>query len=393
MSVSERKQQAKVYWRKRWVRILVAVPVLAAAIFGEYRLANIPLPIEVEKTISPVRAALIKGEVLVVDNPFREVGQSASGLRTELLPPDDTTKGISITAHFDSARLSDGNMERLRRASESVPEKKPPPDGLQQIDYTTDEPAEDSQALPRAEREDTANPCSAAVALALADDTKPLKELHFFQPTDPSVGERTLEIKAVGADLMVQLSVVDATHPVGLDPSRKPLGPGCSKTVSVGEWERSFTGPTQLEVIVPAGESFKVWFSPLPKQNPWPSATDVHEPFKLVVVPPVSASALSKITQGGSAPTFPVLKASSVAGEPLLLNHFKIGAEELQLGVSGKAMVQENGKDIVTFDVWTWMKKNPLIAILFSGLEVGLINWVRLSFKKRSNTSKRHKAA
>ncbi|MBC8030720.1 MAG: hypothetical protein H7Z16_11460 [Pyrinomonadaceae bacterium] len=387
--MSDRKQQAMVYWRKRWVRVLVAVPVLAAAIFGEYRLANIALPIEVDKTISPVRAALIKGEVLVVDNPFREVGQSVGGLRTELLPADDTTKGISIAAHFDSARLSDGNMERLRRASESVPEKKPPPpDGLQQIDYTTDEPEEDSQPLPRAGREDTTKPCSAAIALALADDTKPLRELHFFQPTDPSVGERTLEVKAVGADLMVQLSVVDATHPASPDPSRKPLGPGCSKTVSVGEWERSFTGPTQLEVIVPAGESFKVWFSPLPKQNPWPSAGDVHEPFKLVVVPPVSASGVSKISQGGSAPAFPFLKASSVAGEqPLLLNHFKIGAEELQLGISGKAMVQENGKDIVTFDVWKWMKMNPLIALLFSGLEVALINWVRLSFKKRSTTS------
>ena len=38
------------------------------------------------------------------------------------------------------------------------------------------------------------------------------------------------------------------------------------------------------------------------------------------------------------------------------------------------------------------MKMNPLIAILFSGLEIGLINWVRLSFKKRTNTSKRQKA-
>jgi hypothetical protein len=378
MSVSDFKQRGKEYWRKRWVRILIAVPILVGAIYGEYCLANIPLPVEVEKTISPVKAALIKREVLVVENPFREVGPPASGLRNELLPPDEATKGISIAAHFESARLSDDNMKRLRRQSERDPKKKPPTEDLQQIDYTTDEPDEDSQQQPSAVPVDTAKPCSAAIALALVDDTKPPKEIHFFQPTDPSVGDRTLEIKAVGADLVVQLSVVDPTQHVTPEPTRRPLGPGCSKTVSKGDWERSFTGPTQLEVVVPANESFRIWFSPLPRQNPWPSAGDFHEPFKLVALPPVSASGMSKIIQGSSPPTLPSLKASSVAGEqPLLLRHLRLGAEELQLDVSGKAMVQEYGKFAVTFDLLEFANRNRLVAAILGVLDIALLGWVK----------------
>lgn len=385
MAQSELKQSARKFWRKRWVRILVAVPVLVAAIFVEYRLANIPLPVEVE-TISPVKASLIKREVLVVENPFRDVVAQASGLGSELLPRDDTTNGISIAAHFDSARLSDGNMDRLRRESQRDPAKKPPTQGLQQVDYTTDEPAEDSQAHSSAVTSATVPPCSAAIALALFDNAKPPTEIQFLQPPDASVGERTVAIKAVGGDLVVHLSVVDNTQPVTLDPTKKQLGAGCRKIVSVGEWERSFTGPTQLEVVVPAEQSFQVWFSPLPKQNPWPGVGDFHEPFNLIAVPPVSASGLQKTIQGNSPPTAPALKASRVAGEqPILLRHLRIGAEGLQLDISGQAMVQENGKDIVTFDLWKWMKLNPLIAILLSGLELSLVNWVRLSFKKTPN--------
>jgi len=364
------------------VRILVAVPVLVAAIYGEYLLASIPLPIEVEKAVN---AALTREELVIV-GPFREVDQHPGELRAALLPADDTTKGISIAAHFDSARFSESIMTRLQRDSERDPKKEPPPpSGLQQIDYTTDEPEEDSQAPPRVAAVETAQPCSAAIALALADDSRPPKEIHFLQPTDPSFGDRALEIKAVGADLVVQLSVVDATQPAPPAPKGggKRMGPGCSKTVSAGTHEYSFTGPTDLEIIVPAEQSFKVWFSPLPGQNPWPKASDTHEPFKLVTLPAVSASGLRKISLGGSPSITPSLNASSVAGEqPLLLRHLRIAAEELQLEVSGKAMVQENGKDIVTFDLWQWMKSNTLIALLLSGLEIGLINWVRLSFKR-----------
>lgn len=387
MAPSGLKQNLTKFWRKRWVRILVAVPVLVAAIFVEYRLANIPLPVEVEKTISPIKASLIKREVLIVENPFREIVSQGRDLQSELLPRNDTTKGISIAAHFDSARLSDGNMDRLLRESKRDPAKKPPTQGLQQVDYTTDEPAEDSQAHSGAASGASAQPCSAAIALTLADDTRPPKEIQFLQPSDATFGERTLEIKVIGGDLIVQLSVVDTMQPVTLDPTRKPLGAGCSKTVSVGAaWERSFTGPTQLEVVVPAEQSFQVWFSPLPKQNPWPRVGDFHEPFNLITVPPVSASGLQKTIQGSSPPTFPTLKASRVTGEqPLLLRHLRIGAEELQLDISGQAMVQENGKDIVTFDLWKWMKLYPLPAILLSGLQLSLVNWVRLSFKKTPN--------
>jgi hypothetical protein len=146
----------------------------------------------------------------------------------------------------------------------------------------------------------------------------------------------------------------------------------------VGDWERSFTGPTQLEVVVPAGESFQVWFSPLPKQNPWSGTGDLHEPFKLVALPPVSASGLSKIIQGSSSSTLPSLKASSVAGEqPLLLRHLRLGAEELQLDVSGKAMVQENGRFVVTFDLLEFANRNRLVAAILGVLDIALLGWVK----------------
>jgi hypothetical protein len=376
MSIHNLVQSGKVYWGKRLIRILVAVLVVVGAIVLQYRLANIPLPVEVEKSTppyTPVAAALIKREELIIDNPSRgEEAQSTSDIPTEVLPADGGTEGVQIDAHFDSARLGDDNMKRLRRESEQAPkENPPPPEGLQQIDYTSVVPAASPEG-PGQPPDQTAKPCRAAISIALADNTKLPSELHFFQPDDPVAGDRSLEIKAVGADLIVQMSVLDATN--------KFRGPGCGKTISVGDedWHRSFAGGTLLQIVVPAGTSFQVWFSPLPKQNPWSGASDFFEPFKLVVSPPLRIGAIRRTTRDGSPSIPPTFNASSeVGGQPLLLKHLRIGSEELQLDFSGKAMVQENGKYAVTFDLWAFARKNSLLAGILAMLDVALLEGLR----------------
>src|SRR6266850_888914 len=124
------KHLIKVYWWKGLVPILAVAVLLAGAIYGEYWLAHLSVPVDVEKStprFTPVTAARVQHEGLIIDDPSLEAtDQPPSVFPKKLLPHDDNRKGFSLAVHFDSARLSGDNLNELRR------QKRPlPPEGLQ----------------------------------------------------------------------------------------------------------------------------------------------------------------------------------------------------------------------------------------------------------------------
>lgn len=368
MSLRVLMQRAGTYWQRRLIRILVAALVLAGAIVVQYRLANIPLPVQVEKTnppYTPATAAHINEDELVVDKPSEQAADSsATDNPTGVLVSGLVKEFVTVDAQFDSAQLSDDLMAKLQRNSPEAPPQK----GLQQIGYATED-SDEAQPEKSNQQRDNMKPCRTLVSVNLAEDGRMPSELHFFQLRGvPGTDHyRYFKMKAVGSDLMVELLTRNLAGEVN--------APGCSKTLSVGKWHHALTGPVPVKIFVPDGASFKLSFTPFNEKIKWSVPGDFFEPLSFS---PLSARAVRKTTREGSSSLPPAFNAESVAGaKPLLLNHLRIGADELQLDFSGQAMVQENGKYAVTFSLWEFAKKYPLLAGLLAMFDAGLLEGLR----------------
>jgi hypothetical protein len=371
---------AKAYWQKRLVRILIALLVLGGAVYAEYRLAHIALPVEVESSkpaYTPVQSDLIKREVLVIKNPSPQpAGQSPADGAALMLLADEGSDAVTVEAHFESALLDDDIMSLLRR------ENKPPlpPADARQIAYTTEGQADESEQP--AQPDENARPCRTSIHVSLASNAKLPSELSFFQLKGPGADRyRNLEMKATGADLVVQL----LTRNAAANRLGKIEGPGCTKTLSVGDWSRTTSSPVPLKIVVPAGTSFQFWFTPLGEKPAWSGTAGLFEAFELEATP-LRVHGVDKISYDAPS-AVPAFSATSLEGHPLLLRHLLIGSGELQLDYAGQAMVQENGKYAVTFSLLEFAKGNPILAGILAMLDAALLEWVRRALFKWNKSS------
>jgi hypothetical protein len=371
----------KAYWQRRLVRILVALVVLAGAIYLQYRLANIPLPVDVEKSkppYTPATAALIKREALVVDTPVVDLTDNSSGGTAGVLLSGEGTDFVSVEAHFDSAQLGNDFMELLKSDTQKNPL---PTQDSQSIVYTAmvseDAEAATEESGPKLEKQ-KAVPCRTSIRVRLANSAKPPGELHFFQLDPGTEKHRNLEMKAIGADLVVELLTRNFTDTFG-----EMQGTNCGKTLEVGDWHRSFTAPATVDVVVPAGTSFRFSFTSAEGKMAWTSAAQSYEPFKLVALP-VNGRAVRTVKREASPATSPktIFEARSTDSGPLVLKYLRVGSEELQLDFVGQAMVQENGKYAVTFSLLEFAKANPILAGIMAMLDAALLEWIRRALFK-----------
>lgn len=370
------------YWQKRLVRILVALLILAGAIYLQYRLANIPLPVDVEKSkppYTPTTAALIKREELVVDAP--NVDNSTGQAPARVFLSGDGTDFVSVEVRFDSAQIGHDFMDLLRTDPE---EKSLPTQARQQIVYSAmpdEEEAVTTSKTATSPAKQEAAPCRTSIDVKLAAGAKMPAELHFFQDKPGSDRHLEFEMTAVGADLVVELLTRNFAKAFG-----EMQGTDCGKSLTVGQWHRSFTAPAPIDVVVPAGTGFRFSFNAAAGKMPWTGPGKFYEPFKLVALP-INARAVRDVRREASpatsAPTEPILDAQSVAGgPPLVLKYFRVGSEELQLDFAGTAMVRENGKYAVTFSLLEFIKGNPILAGILAMLDAALLEWIRRALFK-----------
>lgn len=384
----------RVYWQKRLVRVFVALLVLAGAIYLQYRLANIPVLVDVEKSKPPYTpaTALVLREELVVDTPTvdNSTGQTSAGL----LFSGEGTDYVSVEARFDSAQIGKDFIELLQTDPE---QKSFPTLDRQAIVYSampTEEAAvsaRDTRPQPMKQR---AAPCRTSIAVKLPEGAKPLTELHFFQLQPGSDHDRRFEMKAVGADVVVELVTSNLTDDFG-----EMQGTDCGKTLSIGQWNRSFTAPAPIRIVVPAGSAFRFSFTSAEGKMPWTGPGKFYEPFRLVALP-LNARAVREVqleapaailpatpTSPFSSPT-PIRESRSVDGEPpLLLKYFRVGPEELQLDFAGRAMVQENGQYVMTFDLLEFIRRNMILAGILAMLNAALLEWIRRTLFKGNKSS------
>lgn len=377
------------YWQKRWVRILVALLVLAGAIYLQYRLANIPLPVDVEKSkplYTPATAALIKKEELLVDMPV--VDKSAGGVPSGVLLSGDGTEFVSVEARFDSAQITKDFIDLLKSDAD---ERSFPSQDRQAIIYSAmpdeDEADKPAESAPTPEKQKTA-PCRTSIDVKLPDGAKTVAELYFFQLAPGSDKHRSFEMKVVGSDVVVQLLTRNFPR---AETYGEMGGSDCGKTLTIGDWNRSFTAPAPIDIVVPDGASFRFSFTSAEGKTPWTGAGKFYEPFKLVALP-LNAQAVKEVKRDASSNSAPappaILEARAVSGgPPLVLKYFRVGSEELQLDYAGQAMVQENGKYAVTFSLVDFIKSNPILAGILAMLDAALLEWIRRALFKGNKIS------
>jgi len=338
------------------------VLVLAIAIFMQYRLANIPIPLHVDtdSAYSVMAAQLGSNEELVVTSPSPQTQNPVSGDSSKMLFSGTVPDYVALDVHFDLGRLSGQDLNLLKR---NPPPNQPPlPSGQQIVDYSSAGPADGIVKTSKT----NLPPCRTSVEGMPVGATMP-NELHLFQSKRSGDDNyRYLELKA-DQELLVSLLTIG--------PSNDPDAPGCGKRLGIAAWTLPLSGPQKIGIVAAAGTVIRLAFTPFSREAPWKSKTD-FEPFKLEN----SRLLAHALRRAGRIDNTTILSAmASDDDKGLVLKHLWLGADSVKLEFSGKAMVQKNGKYVETFDLVRFATSNPLVAGLLAMVDGALLEWLRRS--------------
>src|ERR1044071_5509676 len=350
------------YWQLFPVRLMAGLLVLTGAIIPQLYLLFRPEPVNLKDTGKFSPAELMLGrEELMIDGP---VTNSDEGLLLSHIGQPNEIVDFS----FDRARLDGDTLLQLSDSN--------PPTNPTRIDYLTTKSA-------RAPTEGES--CQTGIDVKLADARKPPATLHFYQ-TDAPGGDiyRRLDMKAMGGELIFSINTY------GDDVS----APGCRKKLAIGS---DFSSPTEgsypLAIVAEADSVSHFSFNPATAENTlWDKPDSFFQPFDLGreqnspnAPAPLRARAVEIRTLGGDkspGPTSLLSARSLEGGELLTIESLKVGSDRIQINVSGRGLVKENGKDYV--NLVDRMKRHLLIAALLAVANVAILVWfMRLLFSQR----------
>jgi len=358
-------------WRQRTARAGAALLVLAAAAFAQYKLANVPLPVNLETTekFSPAIVRLGQEE-LIIEGPLVN---STEGL---LFSHDGGPNEI-VDVSFERARLDEQTLQMF----ESLGLR--PPATPAGIDYRAQEAKQPSSG---------GEPCRTRVELRAAAEMP--AELHLFQLGTAGLNRyRHLEMTAKGAELTSYLLTES--------PGDTDVGPGCQKLLRVGDWNQSLS-TIEVAAIVADKTALRFTFKPLtPDSALWGGDGAGLEPIDLGAPklspndpPPFRARAVSIRRLGDpTAVPSPLLSAQSTSdGPPLTIYGLRIGSDQLQLSIAGKGWAKIDGED-VTVDLLDRVQKNPIPSALLAAANAALLAWATRLILKSFSTKPQSKSS
>jgi hypothetical protein len=384
-------RRVSAYWKKRIVRGAVALLVFAGVFFLQYRLANIPLPVDVEAsnkfTIPPI---MLGQEELVIEGPVIDPA-SHQLLYHEGKPTE------SVSVMFDQARLSEDTIEfyDIKQVTPSIPAQITYDTYVP--DYKRPKPKLTVRPKPSPTPEaKAAEACQTNVRVELANKEKPPAEIHFFQKDRGREFFRHLEMKASGAELVVQIETLSPPENDSNDSADEGMVeedraateedetamPACLKSLKLksqttGEANVKIPADSPIVAIPATDSTFKFHFLPLPLHGnspSWGGKDGFYEAFTLG--PPVGAPVIQ--AHGVSIKAFDGSIILSIraadAKSPLRVNKLEVGEDQLKASISGRGFVTIKGEEI-TVDLLERIKKYPLIAGLFLVANAGLIAW------------------
>jgi hypothetical protein len=350
--------------RQRIARAGVGLLVLAGAAFAQYKLANVPMPVNLDTTgkFSPATIRLGQEE-LIVEGP---VVNSAEGI---LFSHDGRPNEI-VDVSFEHARLDEQTVGKFQSLGLS------PPSTPAKIDYR----AQDSRSAPIGDE-----PCRTRVELRAS--SKMPDEIHLFQLGNPGLNhDRQLEMRTTGSEL--------TTHLLIESPSGLYLEPGCQKVLKVGDWNRSCS--IDITTNVAENSGLRLSFKPLTSDSAlWEDTEGLFTPFelgqqKLKSTDPLpfqaQAASIRPLGDGNSSAPL-TLSARSTSNGPLLTIHgLRIGSDQIQLSVSGKGFVKIDG-GVFTVNFLTRVQENPILSALLAAVNAALLALVARLILKSPLTS------
>ena len=346
--------------RQRIARAAAGLLVLAGAAFAQYKLANVPEPVEVEtiKELSPATVRLGQEE-LIIEGPVVDAEQGM--LFSHNGRPNET-----VDVRFDRARLGKETLESFQRLRAS------PPSTAAAINYR---PMKSKSA-------DGHEPCRTRIDLF--SFSKMPEEIHLFQYGDPGQNyHRHIEMTAKGAELVSGILTAS--------PDESALAPGCQYSLDVGEWSEPI-GRVQVTIVMNDNSTVRLYFRPrTPGTNPWAETKGVlpldlgAQKLKSTDAQPFQAHGVRIKPLGGGDSASDLVSATSLNDGPLLnIRGLMIGSDELQLSVSGKGWVATGGK-IKTVNLFSLIEQNKIISAILGAANAALLAWVgRLVFKNPS---------
>jgi len=321
----------------------LALLVFAGAVAVQVYLAKMPLQIDLE-TI-PVTARLGQEELVI------------GGLTTEeptgVLLTHNGRQNEVVDVYFERAQLAGETFQLLTSVGLT------PPSALGQISYVT----QDTDTKPG-----SGEPCRTSILFQMKTAPKPVTTIHFYQQDKlPADRYRTLELRAIGGELMVRMNTV-------APPNGNPHAPGCQKLLRANEWRQVLGPSVGIIVAVPPDSSLRFRFQSL-------AGNAMSLESGLLDIHPLQARSLevkplpSRKPMGGSS----LYLSSAGAKEVLRVTSLDIGADQLQVKVLGKGWVKKRG-EYLTYDFLERLKNFPIIAGLLGALDGALINWLKILF-------------
>jgi len=350
----------KAFKRHRIARAGVGLLVLAGAALAEYKLANVPRPVNLETTgrFSPATIRLGQAE-LVIGGPVVDS-------KERLLFSHEGKPNETVDISSDHARLDEDTREMFEHFGARILSTPT------QIDYRAEDPTESSASL---------EPCHTRVEILAA--SKMPDEIHIFQLGDPGANSfRHLRMRAKGAELVLNL--------VTRSPSDNSEGaPGCQYVIRVGDWHDNITA-LDLTAVNSEDSDLRLNFRRLMRDStPWADTEGVL-PLDLGTQqltpasspPPFQARSVSiKSLDLGNPRTL----LSAISDGPLLtIRDLKIGSDQIQLTIAGTGWVKIDGKPW-TVNFLDRLMENKILAALLAAANAALLALVaRLIFKTPS---------
>jgi len=350
----------RTFKQHRIARAGVALVVLAGAAFAEYKLANVPQPVDLKTTgqFSPATIKLGQAE-LIIKGP--EVTSKERVLFSHNGKPKET-----LDTSFDNARLDDDTREMFESFGERLPS---PPT---RIAY---------QAKKSEESSASGKPCSTRVEISA-----PLKmpdEIHIFQLEVPGVNlNRYLEMKTKGGELVLNLLTRSSDN--------SALGPGCQYEIKVGDWSEPIT-ETAVAIVNAEASDLRLRFKPLTlNSSPWAETdgfllVDLGVPqVKPKDLPPFRASAVSIESLDTDHPHTFLSADSTKPGELLTIKDLKIGSDQIQVNIDGTGWVKI-GEKPWTVNFMKRLEENKILGAILTAANFALLGWLsRLVLKAPS---------
>jgi len=361
------KRKLQNLWRRKAARLAALIIVVLITVGVQYVLVNRPQPVDlaVSKVVIP---DIFSGQKLHVEALSDGLVITHGGKLSE-----------EVDLHFSKARLAPNTLldyDDLHPPTIAADIHCSPTNWQLQDAIKPKQTPKNAPLKPK--------PCSTSIALTSSTKGGAIA-FDFFQTDSTQQNEyRHLVLQSVNSEANVQLKFLPAlpfptstSTPLQTGPESTDSGVvDCGKILSVGSWQQRIGGATEIGINMEVGSSLRTRFTAL-ENNLWPASPGYFEPFSFRFQQTGTASTPLNVGSVDirSADGKESFSAKSSQGSLLRIDSLKVGADRLQLSLSGTAYVTNEGKPFDNESILKRLERYPLPAAALGALNLAIFAW------------------